>query len=399
MVYSDDKEPMFSIITAVYNNKDLVKNAIKSVINQSFKNFEYIIIDDGSTDETAEVLDDIAAIDERIDVIHQENKWIYESFNTGIRKAKGQYIFIVNSDDVLKDGVLYNAKTIIEKYEPDVIYGQIIEILCDKNQVEIKSDINGNSKLLLHSRFISNQREFREAWISLVKNRYVSDNINFYKRSIVKKHPYRNDTYMGDRFFNFDIAEDINTAYIIGDDTIYKHYIYEDEKNASKKYYAYSHRDGNDIYKRLMDMAKRWGIDTYENCKYIANRRMQDLTYEYRLLNASGCPFSVNEKIKYIINTSIDEIVIEAEEILGDREGFEARLLSAVRELVISDAPKENEEMYFVYELLESLLRYEKDEEDINKIYSAIYNKNNPEKIGLTFYKKIIKGNNQREKI
>lgn len=73
--------PLFSIIIAVYNNERYVKNAIKSILDQDFKDYEIIIVDDGSTDTTPLIVDQIAEKDSRISVIHQDNQWIYASFN------------------------------------------------------------------------------------------------------------------------------------------------------------------------------------------------------------------------------------------------------------------------------------------------------------------------------
>ena len=82
--------PLISIITPVYNKEKYVANAIESVLSQSFDAFEYIIIDDGSTDASPAIVDEYAKKDNRIKVIHQQNQWIYASFNNGIREASGE---------------------------------------------------------------------------------------------------------------------------------------------------------------------------------------------------------------------------------------------------------------------------------------------------------------------
>ena len=115
--------PLFTIITAVYNNTTYIHHALQSVLQQDFEDYEYIIVDDGSTDGTSELLDEYERTYEQIQVIHQENQWIYASFNNGIAKAKGKYIYILNSDDRLRDGILKTAAEKIEKYQyPDVIF-------------------------------------------------------------------------------------------------------------------------------------------------------------------------------------------------------------------------------------------------------------------------------------
>lgn len=80
---------LISIVMPVYNNERYFPLAVKSIIEQEYKDFELIIIDDGSTDRTAIIADEIAATDSRIRVIHQSNQWVYASFNRGIEAAKG----------------------------------------------------------------------------------------------------------------------------------------------------------------------------------------------------------------------------------------------------------------------------------------------------------------------
>jgi len=119
-------KPLFSIITVVYNNEKFLEETIKSVLNQKFRNYEYIIIDGGSSDKT---LDIIKRYESQIDYwISEKDKGIYDAFNKGMSLAKGDFIGIVNSDDTYLD----NALEIIAKYinelnnkEIDFIFGSV----------------------------------------------------------------------------------------------------------------------------------------------------------------------------------------------------------------------------------------------------------------------------------
>jgi glycosyltransferase involved in cell wall biosynthesis len=121
-----NSKPLFSIITVVYNNERFLEETIKSVLKQKFQNFEYIIIDGGSSDKT---LDIIKRYDRQIDYwISEKDKGIYDAFNKGMSLAKGDFIGIVNSDDTYMD----NALEIIAKYikelnnkEIDFIFGSV----------------------------------------------------------------------------------------------------------------------------------------------------------------------------------------------------------------------------------------------------------------------------------
>jgi len=117
---------LFSIITVVYNNEKLLEETILSVLNQKFKNFEYIIIDGGSTDRTLEI---IKKYDNQIDYwISQQDKGIYDAFNKGMSLSRGEFIGIINSDDIY----MPNALEIISKYikksnknKIDFIFGSV----------------------------------------------------------------------------------------------------------------------------------------------------------------------------------------------------------------------------------------------------------------------------------
>lgn len=92
--------PKVSVVMPVYNGGKYLQAAIKSILNQTFTDFEFIIIDDGSTDITKTVLEHHQEIDERICVYHQENFGLIASLNKGFQLAKGKYIARMDADDI-----------------------------------------------------------------------------------------------------------------------------------------------------------------------------------------------------------------------------------------------------------------------------------------------------------
>jgi glycosyltransferase involved in cell wall biosynthesis len=95
--YSEDKKPLVSIITVVYNGESHLEMTIKSVIEQTYDNIEYIIIDGGSTDKTIDI---ICKYSDFIDYwISEPDKGIYDAFNKGLSLSTGEYIGFLNSDD------------------------------------------------------------------------------------------------------------------------------------------------------------------------------------------------------------------------------------------------------------------------------------------------------------
>ena len=91
---------LVSIITAVYNDEKFIKKSVESILNQSFSEFEYIIVDDGSTDNTLDILKEIEKVDKRVIVLTQKNQGAAAARNLAIHSAKGKYVAIQDSDDL-----------------------------------------------------------------------------------------------------------------------------------------------------------------------------------------------------------------------------------------------------------------------------------------------------------
>ena len=99
----DHGDPLISIITPYYNDRDIIWDTCQSVVNQTFPWFEWIIVDDGSDDEyTLKTLKEIEAFDDRIIILRQENRGIGAARNYGIKNAKADYIQILDGDDLLE---------------------------------------------------------------------------------------------------------------------------------------------------------------------------------------------------------------------------------------------------------------------------------------------------------
>lgn len=94
-------EPLISVIIPVYNVEQYLRRCVDSVIAQSYSNIEIILIDDGSTDKSGEICDEIGKTDDRIIVYHKENGGVSRARNYGIDRAKGEYIGFVDSDDFI----------------------------------------------------------------------------------------------------------------------------------------------------------------------------------------------------------------------------------------------------------------------------------------------------------
>lgn len=111
-----------SIIVPVYNTGKYLNKCVESILSQSYSDFELILVDDGSDVETAEICDDLAGRDKRIQVYHKNNEGVSVARNFGIDKAKGEYLGFVDSDDWIEKGMYEALIHTIETTHADVVY-------------------------------------------------------------------------------------------------------------------------------------------------------------------------------------------------------------------------------------------------------------------------------------
>ena len=125
------RSELISVIIPAYNCEKYVEKTIKSILNQSYKNLELIVVNDGSTDGTLKILNDIAKKDNRVKVITTENKNVSNARNTGIDAAKGEYICFVDSDDIINENYLLQLYDGIKLFDGD--FSQSSVNVCDEN--------------------------------------------------------------------------------------------------------------------------------------------------------------------------------------------------------------------------------------------------------------------------
>lgn len=110
---------MISIIVPVYNVETYLPTCIESILDQTYKDFEILLIDDGSTDNSGNICDEYSKRDNRCIAIHQQNKGVYNARNTGLSHATGEYISFVDSDDYIHPQMLEILYKALQKGDYD----------------------------------------------------------------------------------------------------------------------------------------------------------------------------------------------------------------------------------------------------------------------------------------
>ena len=167
-------KPTFSIITVTYNAEKVLEETIQSVIAQTYRNVEYIIVDGASKDNTLKIIE---KYQEHISIMVSEpDKGLYDAMNKSIRMATGNYLCFLNAGDKLHEkGTLQRiAETLNDKELPDVIYGETAIV-----------DEKGN---FLHMRRLSTPKHL--TWKSFKQGMLVCHQSFLAKRELALKHPY-----------------------------------------------------------------------------------------------------------------------------------------------------------------------------------------------------------------
>ena len=144
VVYNNGGDLVLSVIVPVYNTKDYIDRCVQSIIMQSFKDLEIILIDDGSTDGCDKILDQYALKDKRIKVVHTTNHGQSSARNTGLDLSHGDYIAFVDSDDFLQPDAYTIMMKYIEDSDIDIVCAGVQEV-DDKGVIEKKIVFSGKT--------------------------------------------------------------------------------------------------------------------------------------------------------------------------------------------------------------------------------------------------------------
>ncbi len=171
----------FSVIVPVYKVEKYIRQCIESVLNQTYKDFELILVDDGSPDNCPRICDEYALKDERVVVIHKENGGLVSARKVGAKTAQGEYVACLDGDDYFMINFLEEFSKIIECFSPDIIVGGY-NYAYDNGEVK--------DRLMMEREGYYDKKGIEENFMSYliedIKGKYFSPNIwgKVYKRNI-----------------------------------------------------------------------------------------------------------------------------------------------------------------------------------------------------------------------
>lgn len=282
-----------SIIIPAYNAENHINKCIFSVINQSYKNIEIILVNNGSTDNTLNICMQWAKKDSRIKILDQKNKGVSNARNQGIKQAIGEYIVFVDSDDYLQDNsveILYNH---IENKDIDVVY-------CDYYNV--------TKKEIIACEEILDYKVYHAQDISIVirnmfgGGRYYSSIWRgIYKKSIIdeKELRFKQMKYAEDLLYNIEYLINCNNIEIISD----KLYCYVQNNDSSLQKLKHNVEEIKKVPYEIYQTLKKYQCeDNYlleiEKEIELSIRRIFDINYRYCSFRKNIC--GLNQFVKDI---------------------------------------------------------------------------------------------------
>ena len=208
---------LISIIIPVYNASKYIDKCLKSIIEQTYKTLEIIVIDDGSTDNSTNIIKKFFENDERIRLIQKKNSGVSDSRNVGIDNSHGKWICFVDSDDYIEKDYIEQLYNYAIKSKVDIVYSGIREI--NGTEVILKTNSCGIKML--------EKRDIKKLMCSLIDNCSLENsNINLqvlgypvgklFKKSIVKDIRFeRKISIREDALFNMDILDNVQKILLI----------------------------------------------------------------------------------------------------------------------------------------------------------------------------------------
>ena len=202
-------KPAVSIIVPVYNAQKTVGRCIESIMNQEFEDFELLLIDDGSQDDSGRICDEYAAQDHRIKVIHKENSGVSDSRNAALNLAQGEYIQFLDSDDWITTDATSLFYRAAREHHCDMVISDFYRVVGQR--VSHKGDID-DDVIMTREDFASHMMENpADFYYGVLWNK-------FFKREIIEKYHLRMDSSISwceDFMFNLEYIRHADSFYAL----------------------------------------------------------------------------------------------------------------------------------------------------------------------------------------
>ena len=213
-----------SVIVPVYNVENYLEKCVKSIIEQNIIDFEVILVDDGSTDNSGHLCDELSKNDARIQVIHKKNGGLSSARNAGLLKATGKYVSFIDSDDFIDPNMYETMLDALERTGKDIAAcGRIIDLWGLKEKIEF---------VIEREQEYTREEAIKE--ILLLRNMDVSACDKVYKRCLFDSIKYPEGKISEDAAIIFELLSNTNGVVHVGKP--FYHYVYRKNSISKSKY-------------------------------------------------------------------------------------------------------------------------------------------------------------------
>ena len=252
--YIELKTPKISVLIPIYNTSKYLERCIDSIINQSLKEIEIICVNDGSTDNSLDILKKYKKNDKRIIIINKENGGLTTARNKGIEAARGEYCLNIDSDDWIEQGYLKSLYERAKKDDLDIVVSDILVDYEENNTKVYRKDLKISNKVVIDGK-------------SYLKSFYTNNFLGYTWNKLIKREVYlKNNLRYNENIF---LLEDVQ---IIGEVAYYSKKI--GKINEAFYHYRIGNNNGtfNNIpFKHLTDT-----IECFENLEFFYKKNKEE---------------------------------------------------------------------------------------------------------------------------
>lgn len=283
-----------SVIMPVYNVENYIGKCIDSLLAQTFTEWELIAVDDGTPDRSGEICDEYAKKDSRITVIHKENGGAPSARNAAIPKAKGEYLYFMDSDDWAEPTMFEDMYKLAKENDAQlVVAGYYIDTYFSDTEFYSQEQV-------LPSKIFASQKEFREyahnmfdknllytPWNKLFSTKYIMDNNIRFK-----------NTFWDDFPFNLDVVRDVERVVLT--DGKYYHFMRARADSETAKYRSDMYEKREEEHGWMISLYEHWGVNSAESQEMIYRRYIERVVGCVENVTNSACTLSGKEKTEQI---------------------------------------------------------------------------------------------------
>ena len=278
-----------SIIVPVYQVEQYIRQCVDSILAQTFTDFELILVDDGSKDQSGKICDEYARMDERVKVIHQKNSGVAAARNHGISCAEGDYLCFVDADDWIEDTMITQCISHIKESDADVLrHGHIMELWKDGKCVsEEKKNAPDFTEILMHDQI---EKEMEIFWKNC--SNYVWN--YFFKREAIEQIRFPEIKISEDHIFVLEVLKSCKKICFLSQNQY--HYCMRMGSSANRWQEA-GIACQLEMVRACHHFMKHFGIKEERKKRLMANIILNAYSYVIYLLCFPECKWSVKEKL------------------------------------------------------------------------------------------------------